>query len=148
MALTLFGFIKKIIQTNDIKYYDSLEDSDKKVFSSFMTQRFLSMNPNFIELVNFINKYTFILSDAQYYKLTTLLIPNQKQTFYKYIKNKKDKMINKSVLNCIQNFYLISTKEAAEYYSILSNQQLFDIVKKYGLQEKELKKIKKELKLK
>jgi hypothetical protein len=42
--MTIFDFTKQIIQKDDIKFFDNLDEQDKKIFSIFMIQRFLSMN--------------------------------------------------------------------------------------------------------
>lgn len=145
--MQIFEHLKQIIKKDNLNYYDNLSDGDKKSFSSFMIQRFLSMNKNWIELVNFINKYVFTLKDRHYYKLMCLLIPNQDRTFYKYIKNENKKDYNDKVIDSLIDFYKIPKRQAKEYYDIMDNEQLYNLVSKYGYQEKDLKKIKKSLDL-
>jgi hypothetical protein len=111
-----------------------------------MIQRFLSMNKDWIWLINFVNKWTFTIDKEHYFKLITLLIPNQSKTYYKYIKGKNDIKYNIEVINCIINYFQVSKKEAIEYYNILSNDKKIELLKKYGYEEKKIKKILKELK--
>lgn len=144
--MTIFDFTKQIIQKDDIKFFDNLDEQDKKIFSIFMIQRFLSMNKDWIWLINFVNKWTFTIDKEHYFKLITLLIPNQSKTYYKYIKGKNDIKYNIEVINCIINYFQVSKKEAIEYYNILSNDKKIELLKKYGYEEKKIKKILKELK--
>ena len=143
--MQIFDFTKQIIQKNDITFLDKLDEQDKKSFNSFMIQRFLSMNEKWIELINFVNKWTFTIEKEHYFKLITLLIPNQQKTFYKYVKGKNDIKYNKIVVEKIMNYFQVSKKEAIEYYKLLSNERKIELVKKYGYSDKEIKKIKKDL---
>ena len=86
--MTLFDFLNEITyQKSD---WESFSEEDKKAWNSFMINRFLSMNPDYIEFVNIIQKYQY-LTDKQVYTLYKHLIPKRK-IFLKYIKGKKDKV--------------------------------------------------------
>ena len=47
---SLFDHITHITQIQDPKYWDKLEEGDKKTWSNYMIHRFLSMNPDWIEV--------------------------------------------------------------------------------------------------
>ena len=51
MAKGLFDHIKAITQYQDPKYFDKLDDEDLKSWSNYMIHRFLSMNPDWIDLI-------------------------------------------------------------------------------------------------
>ena len=53
----LFDHIKQITMFQNPKYWDTLNDGDKKTWNNYMVHRFLSMNPDWIELVNGIQQY-------------------------------------------------------------------------------------------
>lgn len=142
MAKSLIDHVKQIIKKDNIHYFDKLERKDKKSFSSYVVQRFLSMNPDWTTLINFINKYTFVLNDDQYYKLACLLIPNQARTYYPYIKNKNKDKYNKKAIEYIGRYYEISEQQAEEYYEILGKEKIQNIMKKYGISKKKMGKIK------
>ena len=59
------------------KYWDTLNDGDKKTWNNYMIHRFLSMNPNWIELVNGIQQY-WELEPEVLYKFYISVIPKSK----------------------------------------------------------------------
>lgn len=123
--------------------WSTLTDADKKSFSSYMINRWLSMNVNYIELVNELQKYTLsgILNSEQVYRLYYEILPKQK-SFNKYIKADKATKYSEQLVDLIANHYLISTTEALDYIDILytsGSNQLTDIIKLYGKNDKEVK---------
>ncbi len=48
----IFDFLKQIIC--DKKPWSSFSDKDKELFNIYMINRFLSQNPNYIEVVNYV----------------------------------------------------------------------------------------------
>ena len=68
--------------------WNSLSDMDKKTFSPFIINRWLSMNTDLLPIVNILQKYTIgLLSARDVYKVYFDYLPKQK-TFDKYIKGK------------------------------------------------------------
>ena len=141
-AATLFDHLSFI--TDKKVSWDSLSDVDKKSFSPYMINRFLSMNRDFIELVNEFQKYTIgTLESREVYKLYSDVLPKQKQ-FNKYIKGKKSDKYNPELVELIANHYLISEQVAVEYLDMLFETILNtvkEIVKKYGKSDKEISKL-------
>lgn len=141
-AATLFDHLSFI--TDKKVSWDSLSDVDKKSFSPYMINRFLSMNRDFIELVNEFQKYTIgTLESREVYKLYSDVLPKQKQ-FNKYIKGKKSDKYNPELVELIANHYLISEQVAVEYLDMLFETSLNtvkEIVKKYGKSDKEISKL-------
>ena len=126
--------------------WENLSEADRKTFSPYMINRFLSMNSGLTELVDELQKYTInVLSPREVYKLYSDLLPKEK-SFFKYIKgNKEDKYPDKLV-NLVSKYYECSNKEAVEYIDILIKKdelkaQLISILKAYGLDDKEIKKL-------
>ena len=66
-------------------FYDDLSEEEKKKYkySRYMIHRFVGMNPNYLPIVNEIQKYTE-LPDRSHYQFLVSLIPKDRQ-FYKYI---------------------------------------------------------------
>ena len=141
-AATLFDHLSFI--TDKKVSWDSLSDIDKKSFSPYMINRFLSMNKDFIELVNEFQKYTIgTLEAREVYKLYSDVLPKQKQ-FNKYIKGKKSDKYNSELVELIANHYLISERVAMEYLDMMfetSLNTLKEIIKKYGKTDKEIDKL-------
>ena len=89
MAKSLFDHIKAITSEQDPKYWDKLDESDRKTWSNYMVHRFLSMNPDWIEVLSEIQPYTQTLEPKQLYLALIGLLPKGKY-YLKYIKGKKE----------------------------------------------------------
>ena len=141
-AASLFDHLSFI--TDKKVSWDSLSEVDKKSFSSYMVNRFLSMNSNFIELVNEFQKYTVgQLESREVYKLYSDILPKQKQ-FNKYIKGKKADKYNPELVELLSKHYLISEREVLIYldlYFETSLDTLKEIAKKYGKTDLEISKL-------
>ena len=59
---SLFDHINQITATQNPNYWDEISDEDKKSWSNYMVNRFLSMNSDWMELVNELQKYNFHIS--------------------------------------------------------------------------------------
>lgn len=66
--------------------WESLTESEQKMFEPFMIHRFISMNADYLELCNFIQKYSN-LSKKMVYKLYLDVLPKSK-VYAPYIKAK------------------------------------------------------------
>jgi len=139
---TIFDHLSYI--TDKKVVWDTLSDADKKTFTPYMINKWLSMNMDFVEIVNELQKYTIgQLSAAETYKLYFDILPKQKQ-YSKYIKGKKADKFNSELVELISNHFLVSEKEAKEYIEMYFEQniaELKDIVKMYGKNEKEIEKL-------
>jgi len=119
--------------------WESLTDMDKKSFSPFIINRWLSMNLDLLPIINILQKYTIgLLSPKEVYKLYLDFLP-KKKTFDKYVKGKKEGKYNKELLQYLSKWYGVSYREVQNYLEILPKQEVLDILKKYGLTEKEAK---------
>jgi|TARA_B110001452_G_scaffold259437_1_gene255787 hypothetical protein len=119
----------------------SLSDMDKKSFSPFIINRWLSMNMGLLPIVNILQKYTIgFLSARDVYKVYLDFLPKQK-TFDKYIKGSKSSKYNKEVLEYLSKWYGVSQREVTDYLEILSKDDVINILTKYGLTDKEAKKL-------
>lgn len=139
---TIFDHLSYITDKKVI--WDTLSDADKKTFSPYMINRWLSMNMDFVELVNELQKYTIgQISAAETYKLYFDVLPKQKQ-YSKYIKGKKSDKFNQDLVELVSNHFLVSETEAKEYIEMYLEQnitELKDIVKMYGKTDKEIEKL-------
>jgi hypothetical protein len=61
MAKSLFDHIKAITTEQNPNYWETLDDGDKKTWSNYMIHRFLSMNPDWIQVLSEIQPYTQVL---------------------------------------------------------------------------------------
>jgi hypothetical protein len=139
---TLFDHLSNI--TDKKTAWSKLSDEDKKAFTPYMINRWLSMNMDWVELVNELQKYTIgLLSPEEVYKLYLDVLPKQK-TFNKYIKGSKESKYNSELVELLSKHFLISEKEAVEYLELYTGDRLLslkEIVKLYGKTDKEVDKL-------
>ena len=139
MAKSLFDHIKAVTQFQDPKYWDKLEDDDKKTWSNYMVHRFLSMKSEWLEVVNEIQKY-WELKPKNLYQFYIDIIPRGR-TFLRYTKSKKKSKVEKWAMEHLVDYFECSTREVEQHLDILTKQQVTSIIMRYGVDDKQLKKI-------
>lgn len=135
--MTIFDWLKQI--TYNKGDWDSFSDDDKKSWNNYMIHRFLSMNPDYIEVVNIVQKYQY-LTDKQLYTIYKNLIP-KRNVFLKYIKGKKDKTSAEDI-KYLADYFECSTREIKEYVDIVPKEELANILDNFKVTTSK-KKIKK-----
>ena len=143
---TLFDHIKAVTQFQDPKYWDKLEESDKKTWSNYMIHRFLSMNPDWIEVLSEIQPYTQTLEPKQLYLSLIGIIPKGRY-FLKYTKGKGVKKYETWLIDLLKEDFMCSSFEAEDYCHILystreGRENLKYICEKYGIDKKQITKLK------
>lgn len=146
MAKTLFDHIKAITQFQDPKYFDKLEEGDLKTWSNYMIHRFLSMNSDWIEVLAELQPYTEQLKPRELYLAYIGIIPKGKY-YLKYIKGKKENKYESWLIDLIKEEFQTSKFQASEYCEILyasreGREQIKYICEKYGVDKKEITKLK------
>jgi hypothetical protein len=146
MAKSLFDHIKAVTQFQDPKYWDKLEDDDKKTWSNYMVHRFLSMNPDWIEVLSEIQPYTQVLEPKQLYLALIGILPKGRY-YLKYTKGKKSEKYESWLVDLLINEFMCSTKEAEDYCEILystkeGKENIKYICEKYGIDKKQITKLK------
>lgn len=141
MIKSAFDWVKEIM-TNK-RPWSSFTEAEHKVFNSFMINKVLSMTPEYIHIVNYVQKISHNEKE-KIYLIYCDLIP-KKYIFSKYIKANK-KLIISELLIKISQYYECSLGEAEEYIHLLRKEGVEDILIKLGTDEKEIKKLIKELK--
>ena len=140
--MSLFDHLSNI--TDRKTSWEKLSEVDRKSFSPFMINRFLSMNSDFIELVNEFQKYAIgQLSAKEVYNFYSEVLPKKKQ-FNKYIKGKKEEKYNPELVELLSNHLVISKREVLEYLDMTyetSMDTIKEILKKYGKIDKDITKL-------
>ena len=100
--------------------------------------RFLSMNTEYINIVNFVQNIN-PQNKKEIYTIYREMIPKRK-IWNKYIKsqNKKD---SKELAKIIANLLLIGSDEASSYINILGKDKITKILSDLGYDKKELKQL-------
>ena len=140
---SLFDHVNQVTSVQNPNYWEDISDEDKKTWSNYMVNRFLSMKSDWIELVNEVQKYT--LEPKELYKVYTSILPKKKQ-WLRYIKGDKKMDYPKWVYEIVAKDMQLSMREAVsavEMYDMSHGGQaeLGDILLKYGTEEKEVRKL-------
>mgnify|MGYP003109688379 FL=1 len=135
---SLFDHITQITKVQNPNYWEDISKEDKKSWSNYMVNRFLSMKPDWIELVNEVQKYK--LQPKELYKVYTNILPKSKR-WLKYTKGKNDMDYPNWLINIVRNHEQISRKEARDYVDILmltegGMLELGELCRKWGVDEK------------
>ena len=143
---SLFDHITNITSVQYPKYWDSLEEVDKKSWSNYMVHRFLSMNPDWIEILSEIQPYTQTLEPRQLYLALIGILPKGRY-YMKYIKGKKADKYDSWLVDLIKQDFNCSLKESEEYCEILyatteGRENIKYICEKYGIDKKQITKLK------
>ena len=137
--MTIFDWINQILV--DKKPWDSFNESDQKAFSPFIINRWLSMDEEFIEVVNYFQKYSIgTLEPREVYKWYSDFLPKGKR-FNKYIKSKKAKKYDPELIDMMCEYFQCSKTEAKENLSLISKEEVNQILEKYGFDPKKIKSI-------
>jgi hypothetical protein len=134
--MQIFDWLKQI--TYEKQPWDSFTEEDRTSFNPYMIHRFLSMNPEYIEFVNLIQNIPYTEKE-KIYKLYLYMIP-KKNMFLKYIKSTRTKT-KEELLQHLASHYECSLREAYEYYHMHHSDTIKNILKKRGVDDKEIKKL-------
>ena len=115
--MNLFDWINEI--TYSKRSWDNFTSEDKDEFNTFMIHRFISMSPDYIDVVNLIQQYPNC-SKKKIYEFYCNVLP-KKKSFFRYIKSsiKHDN----DLVNEVAKRFECSTREAKEYLTIMDNEE-------------------------
>ena len=123
------------------KHWNEFTEDEQKKFSPFIINRWLSMDKEFIEIVNYFQKYAIgTLESREVYKWYCDVLPKGKR-FNRYIKGKKYKKYDKELVKIIISYFECSIIQAQEYIEILDKDEMKQILIMYGLDNKKIKKV-------
>ena len=130
----IFDWLKAINTTKPP--VESFTDKDWEAWNSYMIHRFLSMNPDYIEVVNYVQDFP-PQEKRMIYSIYKEFIPKNNK-WNKYIKSKV-KQPNKDLIDHIKDYFECSSKEAKDYLILLDTPQISRILSNRGLNTKEIK---------
>lgn len=119
-------------------YWDKISEEDKKTYKPYMLNRFLSMNMEWVDFVNGIQKHWNELSPKEHYKIYSSVLPKGKK-YLKYIKRKDDMNLPKWFKEVIAKHYECSIREADDYVDtlLMSAQgvlEIREVLTKHGIE--------------
>ena len=129
--MTIFNWINEILVSK--KHWDDFTEDEQKKFSPFIINRWLSMDKDFLEIVNFFQKYSIgTLEPREVYKWYCDMLPKGKR-FNKYIKGKKEKKYDSELIDIISNHFQCSKLEAKENLSLISKEEVEELLKNHHI---------------
>ena len=131
--MTIFDWVNNILVTK--KHWNEFTEDEQKKFSPFIINRWLSMDKDFIEVVNVFQKYAIgTLEPREVYKWYCDMLPKGKR-FNKYIKGKSNKKYDKELINLVSKNFEVSKNESKTYIDLLSKKDIKELYKKYGVKK-------------
>ena len=132
----MFGWLNEITQHKT--HPKEISQESWKSFNSFMINKYVSMSPDYIELVNYVQRIPYE-NKQQIYSIYREMIPKRK-VFLKYIGSKKKKQ-NLELADYIAQYFHCSLGEADEYIDILQKNGVRGILYKMGIEDKTVDKL-------
>lgn len=117
---------------------EEFADKDWENFNSYMVHRFISMNLNYVELVDYAQSL-MPNNKKQIYNFYKEMLPRRK-AFFKYIKP-KTKQPNKELVEKMSSYFEIGSSDASVYIELMTPEDMTDILKEMGIEDKEIKKL-------
>ena len=137
--MTIFDWINQILVKKT--HWNEFTEDEQKKFSPFIINRWLSMDKEFLEIVNFFQKYSIgTLEPREVYKWYCDMLPKGKR-FNKYIKGKKDKKYNTELIDIMVMHFECSKLQVKDYLELIHKNELIEILEKYGMNEKTIKRL-------
>ena len=137
--MTPFDYLK-LVHNKKVKWED-LNEEEQKSWNTFIINRALSFNSNYIDIVNNVQPHTGgQLTPAEIFKYYQNMLPNNFR-FQKWIKGKKEKKYNPQLLALLSGYFECSCKQAEDYLNIIKKKDLKTLLNSIGLQEAEIKKL-------
>ena len=146
MAKSLFDHIKQITNVQDPKYFDKLEEVDKKTWSNYMVLRFLSMKHEWIETIATVQPYLQEVPPKAMYLALIDLLPKGRH-FMKYMKPKSADKYEGWLVELVAKHYEVSKLESEDYLKIFystksGKEKILQLCEDYGTDPKIIKKLK------
>ena len=124
----------------EINYHKSpvnkFTDKDWELWNSYMVHRFVSMNPDHIEIVNYVQEFP-PQEKILIYNIYKEFIPKNNK-WNKYIKS-KNKSYQKDLLINLADHWKCSQREVKDYLDLLDNDKIISILSDRGLKSSEIK---------
>jgi hypothetical protein len=138
----IFGWLEEI--TVNKSPLDIISDESWDTWNSYMVHRYVSMNQDYIDIANLVQKIN-PQNKKQIYSIYKEMIPKRKM-WLKYIKNEAKKE-QKELEEYVAKYFECSLGEAEHYIDILRGTGVREILDKMGVESKESDKLIKKAKL-
>ena len=113
----------------------SFSDKDWDIWNSYMVHRFISMNQDYVDIVNEIQQIN-PQNKKEIYTIYREYIPKNNK-WNKYIKSNV-KQYKSDLLKHLSQYWECSQNEVKEYLNFLDNDEILRILSRLGVQQKEI----------
>jgi hypothetical protein len=121
ITMTIFDILNNISSSNkDL----SQEEGFEKAYNTYMVNKFLSMNPNCVRYVEYMNKYHHLPKRIQY--LFYLYSITKRKRYFKYVKADELNIDN------IMKYFNCRKELAIQYIKFLTNKEISHINSLYN----------------
>ena len=134
--MTPFDFLK-LVHNKSIKW-ESLNEDEQKAYNTFIINKALSFNSNYLDIINKIQHYTPTPKESFKYLQS---MTSDKFRYNKWIKGQKIKSFNPHLIAIVSTHLECSSKQAEDYLNILEKKEVKMLLKQIGLQEGDIKKL-------
>jgi hypothetical protein len=136
--MTIIDWINSILVHK--KPWEEFSEEHHKTFSPYIINRFLSMDPEFTEIINMFQPYSIgMLESKDIYEFYCKLLPRGKR-FNKYIKGKKSKKYDPELIGLLCKYFEESESHILDYLELINKEQLKSILQLYGIEPKKVRK--------
>ena len=137
--MTIIDWMNQLLVNK--KHWNDFTEDEQKKFSPFIINRWLSMDKDFIEIVNYFQKYAIgTLEPREVYKWYCDMLPRGKR-FNKYIKGKRDKKYDIELIDIMVRYFECGKSQVKDYLKLIAKDELIEILEKYGKNEKTIKRL-------
>lgn len=134
--MTPFDFLK-IVHNKEIKW-NNLTEEDHKAYNTFIINKALSFNSEYLDIVNNIQKYTPTSKES--FKYLQSMTSNRFK-YNKWIKGAKTTKFNKDLVELVSAHFECSQQQAEDYLSVLDKKELKSFLNHLGIQDDQIKKL-------
>lgn len=146
--LDFFQHLENIF-TKKYKWVDFTNKS-KRAFEPYMIHRLISMDPEYVELINELQLLSKGLDKGETHSLLLNIIPQTQRSYVKSIKNQTHIKWNPELIKIISTYFKCSQRESIYHLDTYEKTKTFnvveDILKMYSKSESEIKKLIKQIK--
>ena len=141
MPKTIFDFLGDLTQHKT--KWDSINESDRKGYSNFMINRWISMKMEYLPVVAETQKLTMAVAPEFSYRFYLDFLPKEKM-YVKYVSSKTEKIPEmQSLISFLCKKFNMSEREIEENLDLLLEDEtiITDYLKRFGYNDKDVQKI-------
>lgn len=138
----LFSHLNAIYTDQSTEYWEKLTDKERKTYSTFLINRFISMNWDYVEIVNIFQQFAGIVEGRDSYLFYSNILPRGRQ-YHKYIKPRPKN--DSWVVETVAKYFEINQDEAYSYIqlykqTIEGKEKLKKLLSLYGIDSRKINK--------